>query len=192
MISPGSHYCEKNWLAYQTEDHAYRLLYHPTRSYNLTPVVHQMLGPQTPSHAPRITLTGERQSPPTPMNMSRLRQSAGPVRYTYGKELCWLILVHDVVLESADPPNRIYLQRFQVLNADEQVVAMSLPFYLIHKGIEYVSGLSIDDAYLYLGVGFRDLQALVVKISITELHKRLRPITDWYGANTRPIPTPHP
>lgn len=70
----------------------------------------------------------------------------------------FICMVHQVNPEG----KRIYLQRFLVFNKDYVVIHVSRAFYLIHKGIEFVTGMVEKDDRFIIGVGVDDVKAYLV------------------------------
>jgi FkbM family methyltransferase len=107
-----------------------------------------------------------------PWRTSRFRGSAGPVAHptTPGH---WLLLVHEVALLGDE---RIYCQRLVELRADYQPLALSAPFFIDHRGVEYPLGfVALDGERTIITYGREERESRYAIVAWSELLGRLLP-----------------
>lgn len=87
----------------------------------------------------------------------------------------WLAVTHEVMYSG---PSRHYLHRLIWLDETFQLRRMTMPFYLMHEGIEFVAGMARvpgRDA-VAISFGIRDAQAHIAEIPLTGLRAALRAV----------------
>lgn len=106
---------------------------------------------------------------PHKINLSSFRNSAGPIPYSYSGRGGLLFVVHEV--SHREGKERMYWHRWVVTDASYAITFISLPFYFIHKGIEYVAGLSASASgeEVFLGLGYRDHTAYVARVRLADI-----------------------
>ncbi|MGH7289674.1 MAG: tetratricopeptide repeat protein, partial [Myxococcota bacterium] len=87
----------------------------------------------------------------------------------------WLYVTHEVVVHEGG--GRQYLHRFIELDHAFRVQAVSDPFFLRHRGIEFVAGLARDDrGRLVLSFGVHDCEAWLAFLDERAVLDRLKPM----------------
>lgn len=107
-----------------------------------------------------------------------LRGSAGPLPY----QNSWLILVHIHLWEIGVPKGRNYIHRFIEFDLNWSVKRISWWFQFQHSGIEFVPSMTWSSTkdYIYIGLGYEDCQAYIIKLSHIDLENYLTsPIPQW-------------
>ncbi len=147
---------EKNWLPFEYNDKLY-VIY---ENYPLT--IHEI---NTVNGKYKVVVKHD-----TPEIAKGFRGSSGPIHFNDG----WIYLVHEVTYD----PVWVYTHRFVYLNSSFQMVSFSDPFSLIHKGIEFVSGLcySHDMTSVWITFGIRDGEAYRMSIPISNIQSILKSI----------------
>lgn len=82
----------------------------------------------------------------------------------------FICMVHQVNPEG----KRIYMQRFLVFNKKYVVIHVSRAFYLIHKGIEFVTGIVEKGDNFIIGVGVDDVKAYLVVLEKKVVSRMLK------------------
>ena len=87
----------------------------------------------------------------------------------------WLAVTHEVVYSG---PSRHYLHRVIWLDDAFRLQRMTMPFFLMHEGIEFVAGLArvpTRDA-IVVSFGVRDAEAHLAEIALGGLRAAMRPV----------------
>jgi len=134
LNGPDAGRCEKNWLPF-SKDGKISLI------YNYEPyIVYDVESDFSikPRYSSRIN-----------MDLSSLRGSACPIKFNDG----YVAVVHHVVFNGS---KRVYLHRLLFMNNEMVPEGLSVPFYLIEKGIEFVMGCFYRDGILNILAGIKD------------------------------------
>ena len=87
----------------------------------------------------------------------------------------WLAVTHEVVYSG---PSRHYLHRVIWLDDAFRLQRMTMPFFLMHEGIEFVAGLArvpTRDA-IVVSFGVRDAEARLAEFALGDLRAAMRPV----------------
>jgi len=107
----------------------------------------------------------------TKFNCDGFRGSTNVLEWEDDSYIC---MIHQVQPSGA----RIYMQRFLVFDKNYNVTAVSKAFYLVHRGIEFVTGMvrSKKGKAFIIGVGIKDEQGFLVQVTHTTVRKILKVI----------------
>ncbi len=168
---------EKNWLPFAGPHGELRVL------YGLAPWV--VLACDVPSGRCQAV---ERHD--TSWDLSRWRNSAGPLPLTLGREQGSLILTHEVVF--LPERRRRYLHRFAWRSCDGDRLLATRPFFFRGLGVEFAAGLCLDHegSGLVVSLGVEDREAWLVRIPLDAVQGRLVPVAPTPVQATRAPPRP--
>lgn len=104
------------------------------------------------------------------ISLHKMRGSTSPV-YLHGNT--WGFVVHDVIFNDSAtlPGSKLSYQHYWVeMDVERGVVTFqSSPFWLMHWGIEFVSGLRYDGTSVYMYFGVKDETPCLCTISLHDL-----------------------
>lgn len=88
----------------------------------------------------------------------------------------YLAVIHEVI-NTPEYGKRLYLHRFVAFDAEFRISAVSTPFYLFTKDIEFVAGIAIWNDSFVLSSGWNDNKALLTITPRSVVEDMLRPLT---------------
>lgn len=144
----GDELVQKNWLPFVDRDGGLRALY----SYEPTVVL--AIDSETGKCTAACTRSSGR-------GLTGWRGSAGPIGLPDEQGGGWLAVVHQALMLG----RRYYLHRFVRFDRDWNLVAVSRPFYMLRRGIEFVCGLCLAHGgdHLLLSFGVNDGEAWLLR-----------------------------
>jgi tetratricopeptide (TPR) repeat protein len=102
-----------------------------------------------------------------PRALDHLRGGAAPIAFDGG----WLYAVHEVT--AVEGRGRCYLHRFVALARDYRIAAVTRPFCLTRRGVEFVSGMVASGDELLLGFGVDDREPWLARLAAEAVRKAL-------------------
>ena len=87
----------------------------------------------------------------------------------------WLAVTHEVVYSG---PSRHYLHRVIWLDDAFRLQRMTMPFFLMHEGIEFVAGISRAPKHdsIVVSFGVRDAEARLAEFALGDLRAAMHPV----------------
>lgn len=143
---------QKNWLPWPRDDELF-IVY----GYDPFTILHVNK---------KVMLAGVQ---PSPWAAHRFRGSAGPVRHPE-KPGHWIVMVHEV---AASDHERVYMQRLIEIDPLLRPVALSRPFYLDHRGVEFPLGFVSRGKSAIITYGREERESCWIEVSWPELLSRL-------------------
>jgi len=158
LLFSGARDCEKNWLPFVADGELCLV-------YGYDPFVVLSVERTTGQCQTRA-----RHVPPWPGH--RFRGSAGPVPHPC-KPRHWLVMVHEVAAIGGE---RIYSQRLIELDGDYYPGALSAPFFIDHRGVEFPLGFArLDADHALITYGREERESCFAIVAWSELLGRLSP-----------------
>jgi len=173
LSCPDMKEAQKNWLPF-VDVHAKfpRLL----TIYRMSPFIVLQHDIETGQHTEVVNI-------PTPhINFPLVKGSASPIPWGNG----YLFVIH-YTLPCRQPRNYMYYYHRFVWMDDKFVpTRMSQSFYVLHRGTEFISGLTYFNSYLYLTLSVLDERAYMVRFTAETLNHSLT----WFDFSTGKTLTP--
>jgi hypothetical protein len=174
------HRCEKNWVFFTDDENKSHFIYDhwPLTMIEARPVNEWMAGK---SVRPMHTICRMSMHKEQPLRMMSHRGSSLPIRYILWKGAknevdIHLICVHSVIFNNK---RRYYYNKLLAYDLNWNLVAISKPFNIMHKGIEYCAGMVLDHSgkNLIFTLGVEDREAYIVSVKREEIDELMFPIT---------------
>jgi len=157
----GDHLTQKNWLLYDKKDNKVKAIY----GYNPFTIVEIDLENGVAKPLSQTQL---------PIRSGEFRGSGGPIAFEDG----YLLVIHQVYYKHHG--GRRYLHRFIKLDKDYVPIAISMPYYLQSKDIEYISTMvTTNSGKVLIGYGLCDKCACLACVETETISNMLRPIKDY-------------
>ena len=158
LLGPDPKRFEKNWLPFEKNGNIYIV-------YLSDPMTIYRIELKTGECEPFVEYTPE-------SDFSRFRGSASPIPFQGG----YLMIIHEVAFFCQEQ-KRIYTHRFVYLDSDFRIKKVSKPFTFTHQGIEFCSGMTLDDLReeIVMTVGIEDREAFFVFTPVDEVIRMLEP-----------------
>jgi len=120
-----------------------------------------------------------------PFDLSRWRNSAGPVPFVTDEGEGHLFVIHEVVFLS--DARRRYLHRFVWVAADLGTWRATRPFFFRQLGVEFAAGMCVDATgqHVMVSFGVEDREAWLATIAAASIRARLAALPETRGGDVR-------